>query len=371
MKYFSGNKYNQNLHICKMATRLTALAIDLRLYSDSMKYLMDSVLDNLDNPVTLDELVGRISVCRDKIQTAVQERNRILRIMEEDTSNENSHSRGLIQTRQFGIRDYERYSTVLVRDPIRERQERERRRRIIIDALINDDRDWDRDEMNMNLNNVTQSELISAVVTQTGYNIEDTIIFQPPQIPEEEEEDIVVESHPVILNSWDWNTQTRQFETQNFISDDISRNSSNSEEEDNLEDVIQPVVANAYNGVRLNLNFNWTQQREEEELYYTDDEYIKTKPDIIASTMCSITDDECPVCYEQIKTPEIVKFNCDHFMCSTCICNHIKSTKTIQTEDDHYNCHICRASIKTITIYCSGYTNRQTLTNQIEMALAE
>ena len=57
---------------------------------------------------------------------------------------------------------------------------------------------------------------------------------------------------------------------------------------------------------------------------------------------------ECCICYNsEVALEEVVKLNCEHSFCKTCICKHIDRH---QREHSSHNCPCCRAEIKKLTV---------------------
>uniref|UniRef100_A0A6C0KS52 RING-type domain-containing protein n=1 Tax=viral metagenome TaxID=1070528 RepID=A0A6C0KS52_9ZZZZ len=51
-------------------------------------------------------------------------------------------------------------------------------------------------------------------------------------------------------------------------------------------------------------------------------------------------DNECPICYENLKNEDIVTLNCNHHFCKTCIINTLKTNKNGEP-----SCALCRETI--------------------------
>ena len=120
-------------------------------------------------------------------------------------------------------------------------------------------------------------------------------------------------------------------------------------------------------------------QREEDDLFVDNDEMMgeyafhmdmvlgKQDPTIMREIgFHDNTDYDCGVCYETLERPKIVHFDCDHFMCLSCLCKHIASSKTLQPESRHYLCHICRSPICTVKVDAGNF---QEIMDELQLAL--
>lgn len=57
-------------------------------------------------------------------------------------------------------------------------------------------------------------------------------------------------------------------------------------------------------------------------------------------------EEECPICLDDVKCIKIVKLNCDHKFCVSCV---IKSIKTNRKQN--YECALCRCKAETVRVY--------------------
>lgn len=64
-----------------------------------------------------------------------------------------------------------------------------------------------------------------------------------------------------------------------------------------------------------------------------------------------IFEDKCPMCLENIDTKDLVRTNCNHYYCNTCMLKHIRNVQNNMLDD--LLCPLCRTNINLLTTFSS------------------
>jgi len=69
-------------------------------------------------------------------------------------------------------------------------------------------------------------------------------------------------------------------------------------------------------------------------------------------------EDKCPMCLENIDTQDLVRTNCNHYYCNTCMLKHIRNVQNNMLDD--LLCPLCRTNINLLTTFSSDVCDRIT-----------
>lgn len=76
--------------------------------------------------------------------------------------------------------------------------------------------------------------------------------------------------------------------------------------------------------------------------------HMKSLQFIFTNICVSSQSNECPICYDNFTINQMIRFNCNHLICPSCINGYIHANKTTENQ---FNCPVCRTFIKQVNIY--------------------